>query len=192
MQYGTLAVTGDARADELLNGDPFALLLGMLLDQQVAMEWAFRGPATVRDRLGYLDPVRIAAMDPEDLVAVFVEKPAVHRFPAAMARRAHQLCAHLVEHHGGEADAIWAEVEDADEVIAALRALPGYGQEKSQILLAILVKRMGCTFTGWEQAAGSFADAEPRSAADIDGPQSLDDVRLWKRRQKAAGKTKQD
>ncbi|MDH3704677.1 MAG: Fe-S cluster assembly protein HesB [Acidimicrobiia bacterium] len=189
---GTLAITGDDDADELLNTDPFALLLGMLLDQQVPMEWAFRGPATLRERLGHLDPVRIAAMDPEDLDEAFRRKPALHRFPGSMATRTHQLCQHLVEHHGGDASDIWTGIDEGAEVRRRLQELPGYGKEKSQIFVALLVKRMGCTFEGWKEAAGPFADTEPRSVADVDGEESLAEVRQWKKAQKAKGRSKAD
>ncbi|MGI9602585.1 MAG: HhH-GPD-type base excision DNA repair protein [Acidimicrobiales bacterium] len=192
MDTGTLAITGDPDADQLLNTDAFALLLGMLLDQQVPMEWAFRGPATLQERLGHLDPARIAAADPELLDDTFRQKPALHRYPGSMAGRTHQLCLHLVEHYDGDAENIWAGVDDADEVLARLLALPGYGKEKSQIFLAILVKRMGCTFTDWESAAGPFADKKPRSVADIDGEASLAKVREWKKVQKAKGRAKTD
>lgn len=187
-----LAVTGDDEADELLNTDALALLVGMLLDQQVPMEWAFRGPATLRERLGHLDPTRIAAMEPEQLEEAFRQKPALHRFPGSMANRTHQLCVHLVEHHGGDARDIWAGIDDGAEVRRRLQALPGYGKEKSQIFLALLVKRMGCSFDGWEEAAGPFADAEPRSVADVDGEASLSEVRQWKKSQKARGRSKSD
>ncbi len=192
MDTGTLAITGDPDADGLLNTDPFALLLGMLLDQQVPMEWAFRGPASLRARLGHLDPVRIAAMDPEALDDTFREKPALHRYPGSMAGRAHQLCQHLVDHYDGDAEAIWAGVDDGAEVLRRLQDLPGYGKEKAQIFLAILVKRIGCHFAGWEKAAGSFADEKPRSVADIDDAASLAEVREWKKAQKAKGKAKAD
>ncbi len=186
-----LPVTGDPDADRLLADDPLALLLGMLLDQQVPMEWAFRGPATLRDRLGHLDPARIAAMDPEELETAFRQKPALHRYPGAMARRARELCRHLVEVYDGDPTRIWGD-GPADEVLTRLRALPGYGEEKAKILLAVLGKRFGTAPAGWEAAAAPFSDAEPRSVADVDSPEALARVRAFKQARKAAGRTKAD
>jgi uncharacterized HhH-GPD family protein len=191
MPVGTLHVTGDAGADELLNTDALALLIGMLLDQQVPMEWAFRGPANLATRLGHLDARRIAAMDPDEVVAVFCAKPALHRYPANMARRAHELCSHIVSEYGGDAANVWSGVGDGNELLARLEALPGYGKEKSQIFVAILGKRMGVRPPGWEQAAGVFADATPRSVADIDSPAALARVREYKQAMKAAKRDKQ-
>jgi uncharacterized HhH-GPD family protein len=190
---GTLAITGDRDADRLLNTDPLALLLGMLLDQQVPMEWAFKGPALLNERLGgTLDADAIAAMDPEDLVAVFCQKPALHRFPASMARRAHELCLAVSKGYDGDAEKIWKTAKTGDELFARLRALPGYGDEKSKIFVAILAKRMNVKPKGWEAVAGPFADPTPRSVADIDSPAALAKVREWKKMMKAQGKTKQD
>ena len=190
---GTLAITGDRDADRLLNTDPLALLIGMLLDQQVPMEWAFKGPALLKERLGgKLDADEIAAMDSEALVAVFCAKPAVHRFPASMARRAHELCVVVSNDYDGDAEKIWTDAKTGDELFARLRALPGYGDEKSKIFVAILAKRMNVRPTGWEEVAGPFADPTPRSVADIDSPASLAKVREWKKMMKAKGKTKQD
>jgi uncharacterized HhH-GPD family protein len=189
----TLPITGDADADRLLATDPLALLIGMLLDQQVPMEWAFRGPATLRRRLGEsLDAGAIAAMSEDDVVACFVEKPAVHRYPAAMAKRVHALCTHLVDEYGGDAGAVWARVATGDELLARLRALPGFGEEKSKIFLALLAKRFGVRPAGWEAAAAPFSDDVPRSVADIDSAESLARVREWKKAQKARGKSKAD
>ena len=193
MAAPTMPITGDPEADRLLMTDPLALLIGMLLDQQVPMEWAFKGPATLQDRLGgRLDATAIAAMDPEDLVAVFVAKPALHRYPAAMARRTHDLCLFLVEHYGGDAGAVWRGVRSGDELYRRLRELPGYGEEKSKIFLAILAKRLGKRPAGWEAAAAPFSDATPRSVADIDSPESLARVREFKKLKKAQGKGKAD
>jgi len=190
--HGTLYITGDPEADRLLNNDPLALTLGMLLDQQMPMEWAFRGPAKLRDRLGHLDVERIAAMSPDEVVAVFCAKPALHRFPAAMGRRTHALCAHIVEHYGGDPAAVWTGVASGAELLQRLDALPGYGAEKAQIFLAILAKRMGVAPKGWREAAGKFGEETPRSVADIHDEASLATVREWKRAQKAAKKDKQD
>ncbi len=188
-----IPITSDDDANRLLVTSPLALLLGMLLDQQVPMEWAFMGPATLKARLGgQLDASAIAAMDPEDLVAVFVAKPALHRYPAAMARRAHELCAFLVDRYDGDAEAVWRGVRSGDELYRRLRELPGYGEEKSKIFMAILAKRLGKRPAGWEAAAAPFSDATPRSVADIDSAESLAKVREFKKLKKAQGKGKAD
>jgi len=188
-----MPVTGDPEADELLVTDPLALLIGMLLDQQVPMEWAFKGPATLKERLGgSLDAAAIAAMDPDDVIAVFVTKPALHRYPAAMAKRTHELCQFLVDNYDGDAGAVWRDVRTGDELFRRIRALPGYGEEKAKIFVAILAKRLGKQPTGWELVAAPFSDTNPRSVADIDSAETLAQVREWKKMMKAKGKSKQD
>ena len=189
---GTLYITGDTKADKLLNSNANALLIGMLLDQQVPMEWAFSGPATLRQRLGHLDPKKIAAMDVDEFVSICCEKPAIHRFPGSMGKRIHAVCEQLVADYRGNAANIWKGVDDADEVYRRLRALPGYGDEKSKIFVAILGKTQGVTPDGWRRAAGKFGDDEPRSVADVHDEVSLGQVRDWKKAQKAAKKDKQD
>jgi uncharacterized HhH-GPD family protein len=189
---GTLYITGDTAADELLNSDANALLIGMLLDQQVPMEWAFAGPATLRRRLGHLDPARIAAMDVEEFVSICCEKPAIHRFPGSMGKRIHAVCVALVADYGGDAANLWESVDDAGEVYRRLRALPGYGDEKSKIFIALLGKTQGVELAGWREAAGKFGDDTPRSVADVHDEVSLGKVREWKKAQKAAKKDKQD
>jgi uncharacterized HhH-GPD family protein len=189
---GTLYITGEAGADGLLNRDGTALLIGMLLDQQVPMEWAFAGPATLRGRLGHLDARKIAAMDVDDFVAVCCDKPAIHRFPAALGRRIHALCTILAARYDGRGADVWTGVATGDELYTRLRELPGYGDEKARIFIAILGKTQGVTPDGWRAAAGKFGDDVPRSVADITGPETLAAVREWKRVQKAAGRDKQD
>jgi uncharacterized HhH-GPD family protein len=190
---GTLHITGDLAADELLNTDPLALLIGMLLDQQVPMEWAFNSPYRLKERLGgTLDAAAIAAMDPEEFVALVKGPPALHRFPGSMGTRIRELCRYLVEHHGGRAENIWAGVETGDELLGRLKALPGYGEEKAKIFLALLAKRMGVAPAGWQEAAAPFGDDVPRSVADIHDSESLARVREWKKARKAAGRSKQD
>jgi uncharacterized HhH-GPD family protein len=189
---GTLYITGDPAKDGLLNNDATALLIGMLLDQQVPMEWAFAGPATLHQRLGHLDPSKIAAMDADDFVAVCAAKPAIHRFPGSMGRRIHELCAVLADQYGGEGANLWAGVTTGDELYRRLRALPGYGEEKARIFVAILAKRQGVAPPGWQEAAGKFGDDAPRSVADVHDPASLTAVREWKKAQKAAKRDKQD
>ena len=187
-----MPVTGDAEADALLVSDPLALLVGMLLDQQVPMEWAFRGPATLRERLGTLDAATIAAMPPEEVEAAFRQKPALHRYPGSMAKRTHALCVHLVEHYDGDAAAVWTGVRDPAVLLDRLRALPGFGDEKARIFLAVLGKRLGVAPDGWQEQATPFGDDQPRSVADIDSAESLARVRAWKQAQKAKGKGKAD
>jgi len=189
---GTLYITGDPEADGLLNRDGTALLVGMLLDQQVPMEWAFAGPATLQRRLGHLDAARIAAMHADDFVAVSCAKPAIHRFPASLGRRIHQLCKVLTDEYGGRGDAVWRDVATGAELYGRLRALPGYGDEKARIFVAILAKTQGVAPDGWRESAGKFGDDVPRSVADITGPEALADVRAWKQAQKAANRDKQD
>jgi uncharacterized HhH-GPD family protein len=189
---GTLYITGDTAADKLLNTNANALLIGMLLDQQVPMEWAFAGPATLKRRLGHLDPKKIAAMDVDEFVSICCEKPAIHRFPGSMGKRIHAVCEALVADYRGNAVNIWKGVDSADEVYRRLRALPGYGDEKSRIFVAILGKTQGVDLDGWREAAGKFGDDTPRSVADIHDEVSLGKVRDWKKAQKAAKKDKQD
>lgn len=192
MHVGTLRVTGKDDADALINRDPLALLLGMLLDQQVPMEWAFAAPHTLSQRLGALDVAAIVAAGPEALEAAFCERPALHRFPSSMAKRAYAMCEFLLENYPSGPIDLWREVDDGDELYGRIRALPGYGDEKAKIFVALLAKRFGVRPVGWEHSAGAFADETPRSVADIDGPEALKRVRSWKKQQKANGKRKQD
>jgi uncharacterized HhH-GPD family protein len=189
----TLAITGDADADRLLVEEPLALVIGMLLDQQVPMEWAFRGPATLKARLGgRLDAREIAAMSEDELVAVCSAKPAIHRFPGSMGKRTYALCRYLVDEYDGDAAAIWTGAKTGAELVARVQALPGFGEEKAKIFSALLGKRFGVKPRGWPQATAPFSDKTPRSVADIDSPEALAQVRAWKKAQKAAGKSKQD
>lgn len=190
MATKVLAVTGDSDADKLLVSEPLALLIGMLLDQQVPMEWAFRGPATLKDRLGELDAAAIAAKDTGELEEVFKTKPALHRYPGSMAKRTQALCQFLVDNYDGDAGSVWKGVRSGDELLARIEELPGYGKEKAKIFVAVLAKRLGKTPKGWEEAAAPFSDAEPRSVADIDSPEALQRVREWKKAMKAKGKSK--
>jgi uncharacterized HhH-GPD family protein len=165
----------------------------MLLDQQVPMEWAFRGPLKLKERLGgTLDAGAIAAMPVDDLVAVFSAKPALHRFPGAMAKRTHALCTQLVERYDGDAANVWKGATTGADLFERLSGLPGYGAEKAKIFLALLAKRFGVQPAGWEEAARPFSDSSPRSVADIDSAESLARVRDWKRTQKALGRSKSD
>ncbi len=187
-----IPVTGNAEADKLLEDEPLALLLGMLLDQQVPMEWAFTGPYTLQQRLGKLDAAQIAAMDSDEFLAVAKGPPAIHRFPGSMGKRVQALAQAIVDDFDGDAGAVWRDVETGDELHRRLIALPGYGEEKTRIFIALLAKRFGVRPKGWEEAAGPFSDDTPRSVADIDSPETLARVRQWKQARKAAGKTKTD
>ncbi|MEU5765661.1 HhH-GPD-type base excision DNA repair protein [Streptomyces asoensis] len=187
----TLHLSQDPEADELLGRSPLAALVGMLLDQQVPMEWAFKGPRTIADRLGAddLDAHDIAAQDPEAFAALLSEKPAVHRYPGSMAKRVQQLCQYLVEHYDGDAGAVWKDVGSGKELLGRLQELPGFGKQKAQIFLALLGKQFGVRPTGWREAAGAYGEPKSfRSVADITGPESLVKVRAHKQEMKAAAK----
>ncbi|MBT2507377.1 Fe-S cluster assembly protein HesB [Streptomyces sp. ISL-98] len=178
-------------ADELLGRSPLAALVGMLLDQQVPMEWAFTGPYTIAQRMGGddLDAHEIAAYDPEAFVDLLSAKPAVHRYPGSMAKRVQQLCQYLVEHYDGDAAGVWRDVATGKELLARLNDLPGFGKQKSQIFLALLGKQLGARPEGWREAAGAYGDeGSYRSAADITGPESLAKVRAFKQEAKRAAK----
>jgi len=184
-------MTGDPEADDLLEREPLALLIGMLLDQQVPMEKAFHSPFDLENRLGgRLDAAAIADADPGELAAMFSERPALHRFPGSMAGRTQQLCRHLVEHHDGQAAHVWTTATTGQELFANLKALPGFGEQKARIFTALLAKRMGVTPPGWEGVAGSYGQRGFFSVADIDGPDALARVREHKRATKAAAKAK--
>jgi uncharacterized HhH-GPD family protein len=187
----TLYITGIDKADKLLNSNGNALLIGMLLDQQVPMEWAFTGPHTLKTRLGHLDPKKIADMDPDEFLAVCLEKPAIHRFPKAMAQRIQGVCRVLADKYKGKAENIWRDVDDADELFRRLREFPGYGEEKAQIFVALLAKRFDVAPKGWKKTAGVFSDSKPRTVADITSPETLLKVRAWKKAEKAADRDKQ-
>ena len=184
----TLHLAQQPDADALLSRSPLALLVGALLDQQVPMERAFTGPYELCARLGGedLDAGAIAAMDPEEFAHLVARKPAVHRFPGAMAKRVQQLCQYLVEHHDGRAEAVWEGVEDGRELLRRLRALPGFGAAKAQIFVALLGKQLDVRPRGWREAAGEYgASGIYRSTADVTGPQALQRVRAQKKEAKA-------
>jgi uncharacterized HhH-GPD family protein len=185
-----LHITGDPEADSLLSTDPLGLLIGMLLDQQVAMETAFVGPAKIRDRIGGLDAATIAGYEPEAFVEVFRTSPSVHRFPGSMAARVQQLCAALVRNWDADASAIWTRDDPSGaEILSRLKALPGFGEQKAKIFLALLGKQYGVTADGWREASGDYGtEGSYRSVADIVDPNSLTRVREFKRAAKAAAK----
>ncbi len=185
-----LHITGDPAADELLSDNPLALLVGMLLDQQVPMETAFAGPFKIEQRTGSVDAAAIAAMDPEAFLEAFKQTPAVHRFPGSMATRVQTLCQELVDAWGGDAAALWTRDDpDGAEVLRRLKKLPGFGEQKARIFLALLGKQYGFTGAGWREASAPYGeDGSYRSVADIVSPDSLTKVREHKKAMKAAAK----
>ena len=185
-----LHITDDPAADTLLTDNPLALLIGMLLDQQIAMEQAFSGPLKIEQRTGALTAEHIASYDPEAFTAAFSETPAVHRFPGSMATRVQTLCSVLVSDWDGDAAALWTRGNPTGpEVLKRLKALPGFGDQKAKIFLALLGKQYGFTGEGWREAAGAYGDeGSYRSVADIVSPESLTLVREHKRAMKAAAK----
>ncbi|WP_407566106.1 HhH-GPD-type base excision DNA repair protein [Streptomyces sp. 184] len=189
----TVRLAQQPEADALLGRSPLAALIGMLLDQQVPMEWAFSGPYTIAHRMGGddLDAHAIAAHDPDAFVQLLSEKPAVHRYPGSMAKRVQQLCAYLVHEYDGDAEGVWRGVTSGKELLRRLQALPGYGKQKAQIFVALLGKQYGVTPDGWREAAGAYGeDGSRRSVADITGPDSLAEVRAYKQEAKQAAKAK--
>jgi uncharacterized HhH-GPD family protein len=187
----TLRLAQHPDADALLSADPFALLAGMLLDQQIPMERAFAGPFTIASRLGLsrLDPARIAAMGEQQFADVLSEQPAVHRFPAAMAGRIQALARSIEEFYDGDAAAVWTGARDGADLVRRLSELPGFGRQKAQIFTALLGKQLGVQPDGWREAAGAYGeDGSHRSIADVTGPESLTQVRAFKKAQKAAAK----
>lgn len=186
----SLWLTGDPDADALLDTDPFALLTGMLLDQQVPMETAFAGPKKLADRLGGLDPRRIADMAPDEFADLAAQPPGIHRFARSMAGRIQALARQVVDEYGGDASRLWTDGDpDAATVLRRLSALPGFGDEKSRIFLAVLGKQRGVTPAGWREAAAPFGEpGTTRSVADITDKASLLEVRATKKAAKAAAR----
>jgi uncharacterized HhH-GPD family protein len=183
-----LNITGDPRADAVLDENPFALLAGMMLDQQYPMEHAFRGPAKVLDRFGSLEPARIAAADPEEFAALCATPPAVHRFPGSMAARLQSLAALVEEKYDGHTERLWTEASTGKELLARVMELPGFGRQKAQIFVALLAKQLDVRPEGWESAVGAYAEEGYRSVADVVDQASLQKVRDFKKQKKAAAK----
>lgn len=186
-----LCIAQDSAADELLSRDPLALVVGMLLDQQFAMERAFAAPRLLADRLGVdaLSATDLAEADPEQMVKIFQGPPALHRYPASMAARTQEVCRLLVDRYGGRADGLWVDVPDGATLLKRVGELPGFGAQKSKIFVALLGKQYGVTPPGWREAAGDYGqDGARRSVADVIGPESLAEVRQFKQGQKAAAK----
>ncbi len=186
-----IQITGDARADEVLTDSPFALLVGMMLDQQYPMEHAFRGPAKVLDRFGSLDPAAIAAADPAEFKALCSTPPAIHRFPGSMAERLQTLAAIVVERYDGHAERIWTEASSGADLLKRVMELPGFGKQKAQIFTALVAKQLGVRPDGWQQAVGDYALDGYRSVADVVDPASLQKVRDFKQEKKRAAKAAQ-
>ena len=183
-----LQLVQDPAADALLESNPFALLVGMLLDQQVPMETAFAGPKKIADRIGGVDPREIADYDPEKFAALCSERPAIHRFPGSMAKRVQTLAQIIVDRYDGDAAALWVAGEpNGAEVLRRLKELPGFGEQKARIFLALLGKQYGVTPKGWREAAGEYGNAGTHlSVADVVDPGSLEKVRSYKKQMKAA------
>ena len=175
-------------ANELLADDPMAQLIGMLLDQQIPMEKAFTSPDVLRERLGgVLDAPTIAGYDSDELEAIFRRPPALHRFPAAMAKRVQTLAQQLVAQYDGDAAAVWEGARTGAEVVARVGALPGFGAQKAKIFTALLGKQFGVQPEGWREAAGDYGvDGAQRSVADVVDAESLEAVRRFKKEQKAS------
>lgn len=185
-------ITGDPDADRLLDSDPFALLIGMLLDQQFPMESAFAGPHKIAERMGGFDPGRIADADPEEFSAMCATPPAVHRYPGSMAGRIQAVARVVVDEYDGDVTRLWTDGSpDAREVLRRLKALPGFGDQKARIFLAMLGKQRGVTPEGWREVAGDYgAEGSYRSIADVVDERSLQEVRATKKALKAAAKSK--
>lgn len=186
-----LHLAGEPDADRLLAGDSFALLVGMVLDQQIPLERAFAAPLELSRRLGRpLDAGDVAATDPAELAAAFSAKPALHRFPGAMAERVGELARLIVDDYGGRAESIWTTAGSGSELLGRVRRLPGFGEQKARIFVALLGKQFGVQPPGWREAAGPFGEeGSRRSIADITSPETLAEVRAYKQALKAAAKS---
>lgn len=186
----SLFLSGDPKSDALLADDPFALLMGMLLDQQVPMEVAFAGPSKLAERLGELDVVEIAEMNPDEFLEKFSIKPAVHRFPKSMAARVQKLAAEIVDEYDADTAAIWTSGDPTGpDVLKRLKKLPGFGEQKAKIFVALLGKQFDFNADEWREAAGDYGtDGSRRSIADVVDEDTLQEVRAFKKQQKAAAK----
>ena len=181
-----LTIAQDPVADKILSEDPFALLMGMLLDQQYPMEHAFRGPAKLLDRFGTLDPATIAAAEPESFADLCSTPPAIHRYGRSMAGRVQELARHVVEVHDGDASRVWTEARNGADLMKRLRALPGYGEQKAKIFTALLAKQLDVKPPGWTKVVGDYGKKGYRSVADVVDAESLGKVRAFKKQKKAA------
>ncbi len=185
-----LAIAQDRDADELLSESPLALLIGLVLDQQITLEKAFMAPLLLSRRLGEtLNASKIASIDPAQLEKIFSEKPALHRYPAAMAQRVQEVCMVVAQEYGNDASQIWTGAKDGKELLARIRRLPGFGEMKAKIFLALLGKQMGVDVPNWREASSPFGEPGSfRSVADITDTESLKKVREFKSEMKAQGK----
>lgn len=185
-----LRIAQDEEADKLVSDDPLALLIAMVLDQQIPLERAFSSPRDLKKRLGgELDPAAIADMDPDELAAVFSARPALHRFPAANARRVQELCRIIVDDYDGRSSGVWERADDGNDLYRRVKALPGFGEQKARIFIGLLGKQLGVRPPGWEEAAGRFGQPGTfLSVADIVDADSLGRVRAYKQQLKAAAK----
>ncbi len=180
-----IQIAQDEKADQVLSDDPFALLSGMLLDQQFPMERAFAGPAKILERFGSLDPSEIAAADPETFAELCATPPAVHRFPGSMAARIQALAAAIVADYDGQTDRLWLEATSGRDLLQRLQALPGFGKQKAQIFVALVGKQLDVRPEGWAEVAGDYAeDGSFRSVADVVDATSLERVRAFKKEKK--------
>ncbi len=185
-----LRITGNPEADALNASNPLALLIAMVLDQQIPLEWAFHGPFTLSQRLGTtLDVNKVAAMNQDTLVTVFCDRPALHRYPAAMARRVHELCNLIVNEYDADPASIWTTAADGKELYKRIKSLPGFGEMKARIFVALLAKQFGVKPKGWDSVTGDYGKANTfLSVADIVDEASLNKVRAGKAEKKAAAK----
>jgi uncharacterized HhH-GPD family protein len=179
-------IAGDADADRVLDEHPFAVVVGMMLDQQYGMEHAFRGGYKVLSRFGTLDPAAIAHADPDEFKALCSTPPAIHRFPGSMAARLQELAALVADTYDGDVTRLWTEAATGAELLKRVQALPGFGKQKAQIFVALLAKQLGVRPPGWEAAAGDYALEGNRSVADVVDEGSLQKVREYKKQKKAA------
>lgn len=187
-----LPFSGNEAADRFLEEDPLALLVGMVLDQQIPLEKAFHGPLVLKERMGgTFTAEAIADADTDELVTLFSTPPAIHRFPASMAKRVQETCRHVVDEYDGHAERVWETAPDGQELFRRMKAMPGFGDQKAKIFVALLGKRLAAAPAGWAEAAGVYGEKGSfRSVADIDGPQALKQVRAYKQSVKAAAKAK--
>ncbi len=181
-------IAGEPEADRVLDEYPFAVVVGMMLDQQYGMEHAFRGGWKVLSRFGNLDPAAIASAEPEAFKELCSQPPAIHRFPGSMAGRLQELAALVESEYAGDVTRLWTEAGTGQELFRRVQALPGFGKQKAQIFVALLAKQLGVRPEGWEAVAGDYALEGYRSVADVVDPDSLQKVRDYKKQKKAAAK----
>nr|WP_084478546.1 HhH-GPD-type base excision DNA repair protein [Nocardia jejuensis] len=188
----TVCIAQDPDADALLSTDDFALLVGMALDQQFPMEHAFRGPQKIADRMGGFDIRKIAAADPQEFEELAATPPAIHRYGRSMGRRVQELAHFIIDNYDGDTSALWTSGDpDGKELLKRLKALPGFGDQKARIFLALLGKQEGIEAKGWREAAGAYGEVDSRrSVADVTDAESLAQVREFKKQAKAAAKSK--